>query len=342
MKNSQKGFVAPLLIVIAVLVIGGSIYYFSQKARTPQVQNTLDNMVLSTPDQTQAQSTSVQTQPKVTSIQVTATLTPSTSPTPILSPTPTPTPTPKPKPTPSPIPVSKKLIEKEFYVDVFANYDVTLNIFWKIGSADFMITDPNGLTITKTNYEEIKKYGVEWIPEPSSLLIRAHNPVSGYWKITATNLTTDFSDFKISTSGIGENNIFFSLIATKISYSCTDKPLIVGSVHGPYSVKGITISGMVLNQKTGVEKSFSLYDDGSSVHGDQYAGDGRYSNYLSGSFDKPGDYRISMTADNMNGKGMTVVPGDSPDFVSSFGSTQVQSQAVPKFTRTATITIGCF
>ncbi len=32
MKNSQKGFVVPLLIVIVVLVIGGGIYYFAQKS----------------------------------------------------------------------------------------------------------------------------------------------------------------------------------------------------------------------------------------------------------------------------------------------------------------------
>jgi len=35
MKNSQKGFVVPLLIVIAVLVIGGGIYYFYSKSDKP-------------------------------------------------------------------------------------------------------------------------------------------------------------------------------------------------------------------------------------------------------------------------------------------------------------------
>ena len=42
MKNSQKGFVVPLLIVIVVLVIGGGVYYFSQQERISQVQNTVD------------------------------------------------------------------------------------------------------------------------------------------------------------------------------------------------------------------------------------------------------------------------------------------------------------
>lgn len=35
MKNSQKGFVVPLLIVIAVLAIGGGIYYYSRGSSKP-------------------------------------------------------------------------------------------------------------------------------------------------------------------------------------------------------------------------------------------------------------------------------------------------------------------
>ena len=38
MKNLQKGFIAPLLLVIvAILVISGGTYYFVQKSKTPQV-----------------------------------------------------------------------------------------------------------------------------------------------------------------------------------------------------------------------------------------------------------------------------------------------------------------
>lgn len=39
MKNSQKGFVVPLIIVIAVLAIGGGVYYFSQKKIGMDVSN---------------------------------------------------------------------------------------------------------------------------------------------------------------------------------------------------------------------------------------------------------------------------------------------------------------
>jgi hypothetical protein len=257
------------------------------------------------------------------------------------------TPTPNPKSTPTSgsnnSSGSKESIEKILFVDVFTNYSLDVDAFWKIGTSDFVLHDPTGIEINKDNYETLSKYQpIEWIQNPTSLHIRLHNPTSGQWKITAINPTVDFSDFKVQTSGTGENNLFFSLKTEKISYSCTDKPLISGFVYGPYIVKGINISGIVLNQKTNTEKVFNLYDDGSSLHGDKYAGDGFYSNYLSGYFDEPADYQITMVADNMNGKGMTVVPGDSPYIVYSFGFNSVKSKPVPKFIRTKTITISCF
>ncbi len=36
MKNSQKGFIVPLLVVIVILVIGGGVYLFSKKSANPQ------------------------------------------------------------------------------------------------------------------------------------------------------------------------------------------------------------------------------------------------------------------------------------------------------------------
>ncbi len=53
MKNSQKGFVVPLLIVIVVLVIGGGVYYFSQQKRISRVQNTVDVTVSESVNQIQ-------------------------------------------------------------------------------------------------------------------------------------------------------------------------------------------------------------------------------------------------------------------------------------------------
>ena len=57
MKNSQKGFVVPLIIVIAVLAIGGGVYYYSKNPGTPQIQkntvvnNTVDNTQNTSTDQ---------------------------------------------------------------------------------------------------------------------------------------------------------------------------------------------------------------------------------------------------------------------------------------------------
>lgn len=54
MKNLQRGFITPLLIVIAVLAIGGGAYYYSKNSKTPQTQE--NTVVDTTPTQsTQAQ-----------------------------------------------------------------------------------------------------------------------------------------------------------------------------------------------------------------------------------------------------------------------------------------------
>lgn len=76
MKNLQKGFIAPvILVIIALLVIGGGVYvYENKKSEVPVI---IDN---------------TQTPPPI--------ITPSPTP------TPTPKPTPKPSPTPTPIPSS--------------------------------------------------------------------------------------------------------------------------------------------------------------------------------------------------------------------------------------------
>lgn len=54
MKNLQRGFITPLLIVIAVIAIGGGMYYYSKNTKVSQVQ---ENIVV---DTTPTQPTQVQ------------------------------------------------------------------------------------------------------------------------------------------------------------------------------------------------------------------------------------------------------------------------------------------
>lgn len=51
MKNSQKGFIAPLLIVIAVLVIGGGVYFYKNDEVNTPISST--NADIQTDDQVQ-------------------------------------------------------------------------------------------------------------------------------------------------------------------------------------------------------------------------------------------------------------------------------------------------
>lgn len=52
MKNSQKGFVVPLLIVVAVLAIGGGIYFYSKTKTAPSDTDIQTNTQNTTADQT--------------------------------------------------------------------------------------------------------------------------------------------------------------------------------------------------------------------------------------------------------------------------------------------------
>ncbi|HAO64372.1 TPA: hypothetical protein DCQ44_00115 [Candidatus Taylorbacteria bacterium] len=90
MKNSQKGFIAPLLIaIIALLAIGGGVYvYENKKAEAPVVINNVKTPPVITPSSTS---------------------TPAPTPTPTPTPKPTPKLTPKPSPAPAPIPSGIKL-----------------------------------------------------------------------------------------------------------------------------------------------------------------------------------------------------------------------------------------
>ena len=55
MKNLQRGFITPLLIVIAVLAIGGGAYYYSKSSKAPQPQeNNVVDTTLTQPTQAQS------------------------------------------------------------------------------------------------------------------------------------------------------------------------------------------------------------------------------------------------------------------------------------------------
>ncbi|MEI7961522.1 MAG: hypothetical protein WCI04_04250 [archaeon] len=233
-------------------------------------------------------------------------------------------------------------IEKRFFVDVFANYNVTLNVFWEKGSAKFIVTDPDGLEISKDNFDKLEKYkNGEWIDDAEdSLMARVYNPVSGYWKIRATELKSDFNDFLIQQSGTGESNMFFNLTSDKgIIYDLSENPLILGYLHGPVSgVKGIDINGTVLHQDSGEMQEFKLFDDGLAQHGDEYPNDGRYSNYLDW-FGGEGNYRITMVANNRDGNGMSVVDFMTTQCPPDYNCNYPHSEKVAPFTRKQTITI---
>jgi hypothetical protein len=192
-------------------------------------------------------------------------------------------------------------------------------------------------------------------------------PELGSWKIIASNPSENFKDFSFIHSGTGEHNMWLHFWHKEESYSVKDKITLTSAAGGPYVAKNIEIKGFVYYAEgcgtskieEHYEKAISgknldfvafnkfhhpqellkreiiLYDSGLEKHGDEYQGDGRYSNIFDDFFGGSGCYIFEIVADNLAGEGMTVVPGDHPDFV----GTPIESTNVPPFIRSSILTI---
>ncbi len=127
MKNKQKGFVVPAVIVVVVLAIGGGIYYFSQKSKSPQAE--------ANPSSTQT--SSIESKTTVT------TETPVVKEAKTVVQTPTPVP---PKQTTPPVTDTPK---KNIYTNTVAGYSLELPENW-LANVNSAATDPNEPEITGT------------------------------------------------------------------------------------------------------------------------------------------------------------------------------------------------
>lgn len=231
--------------------------------------------------------------------------------------------------------VSASMQEREVVVDAFGNLDITFNLFWDSGDLDLNLVKPDGTVIDHAFAQSDPS--IEFIESAASEFMRVHNPTPGIWKVRVIPVNvTGTQSYSVQVASIGEVNMALNLVSQKSSYAYPEPLLISASFSGPFGVKGVSVSGNVV-RPDGSTVPFTLYDDGATNHGDAYAGDGQYANYFT-AFKGDGDYRFEIVANNTNG--MTVVPGDSPDYVSTVGSSNILSQPVPAFTRQAAITIN--
>ena len=225
--------------------------------------------------------------------------------------------------------------EHQVTVDPFGNIDVTFQLLWSSGDFDLNLVKPDGTVIDHAAAQSDPN--IEFGETQYSEMMRIHSPTSGVWTVRVIPLAGASSqNYSVDVSSVGEVNLAFNLASDTITNVYPAPLKITASFSGPYGVKGAQVNGTVL-RPDGSRVPFSLYDDGLTNHGDAYAGDGQYANYFTG-FKGDGDYRFEIVANNTNG--MTVVPGDSPDFVYTVGSTPIQSQPGPAFTRQAAITIN--
>lgn len=216
-------------------------------------------------------------------------------------------------------------IVRTITVDPFVNYQIRFFLGSERGGATLQVTNPDGALLVPDNAAGVARKATD---RSETYLVK--QPKTGNWSIKITPHGQTVSErYVFAVTGQGENNLYFKLNARRVDDASGRRLLVEGAVFGPYGVKGIEMSGSI-TCPSGKTLPFTLYDDGAAEHGDKYAGDGRHANILL-DLKETGVYRLAMEAKGTLGK--TVVPGDSPDFVYSFGSTPVKSQAVPAFER---------
>lgn len=171
MKNKQKGFIVPAVIMAVVLVIGGGIYYFSQKPKSSQTEVNLPPTQTATTES----KTNVTTETPVVKETETVVQAPVTISSKQI------TPTAPAKTTPSSAPVAPK---KNVYTNVTAGYSIELPSGWvakDAGAPDSFIS---------TNFSDSSgKISSDNIAFSVSLTPRKVNE-DGYEQINHKKLTT--------------------------------------------------------------------------------------------------------------------------------------------------------
>ena len=215
--------------------------------------------------------------------------------------------------------IGSEPIERIIVVDPYVDDYITFYLGYLEQAPKIEIKNPDGDVIDQN------EANVHVRQHDRLIGYRIQNPAVGNWKVVIQQLDDRVSKpYVFAVTGQGEHNLYFHVNSQFLPDAERDAQLKV-VVGGPHTVKGIQISGVVIDPK-GNESEIELLDDGRNESGDEHAGDGRYATILT-NLAMPGTYQVRLIADGRNG--MTVVPGDSPDFVGS----PAEPDPVPHFMR---------
>ncbi len=179
--------------------------------------------------------------------------------------------------------------------------EITFSVASPEEGMDAQLVSPSGRKFSQSSSAD----GVVMQKEPNNTVFRVSRPVAGNWKLsvaspkTNTGATYRYNVMANATSSV----VSVAPVVASKTVNYPQPALITCSVTAGTPVAGASVTGQVTGPN-GVLGSFTLFDDGASIHGDKTPGDGVYSGYYGG-FPANGVYAFNVKVVNVNGRAAT-------------------------------------
>ncbi|MEZ4864461.1 MAG: VWA domain-containing protein [Caldilineaceae bacterium] len=179
--------------------------------------------------------------------------------------------------------------------------EATFFLSWDTGDLDLTLIRPDQTTVNDTDADVAMH-----VKGTNSELYRMKDPAAGSWAVTVTS-ASGAEHYNLQVHSSAYSGVFVSPSADKGTYHLGERILAHTLVSAPPTGKNWGATDNVANvEVTAVvsldnveQATFTLYDDGSELHGDAAANDGIYSNYFEpGSV---GNYTFDVVAVNQSG-----------------------------------------
>ena len=199
---------------------------------------------------------------------------------------------------------------------------------WEGSDLDLILRKPDGSIVDP----EVagSDPNIEFVSTANYEFYRVASPDTGVWELLIEGVEV-LGQTAFTAQVLSENRtISFDVYTDKDQYQYPEETLVQAEVLFGVPVTGVIVEGIVI-RPDGSGVPIELFDDGLSTHGDEFADDGRYSNFFS-SYNEDGAYTFELVVEN-RGDGAIVNGGERlhPDDV-------IPPVTVPLFKRWASAT----
>ncbi len=217
-------------------------------------------------------------------------------------------------------------IEDSEYIDSFTD-EVMFFLSWEGSDLDLTLIRPDG-TIVDPEVAD-NDSDIRYLEEETYEFYRIKEPMVGDWQVIIDAVDVSGQEYFNLQVMAKASGVVFDAKTDKEIYTYPEKILIKSKVQALYPVAGAEVTGTVL-RPDGSKTDIVLYDDGLSLHGDEFPDDGMYSNYFA-EYTEDGEYIFNMVA--VNTEGMQSLANIE------LTTEELHPQPIDPFTREASVSI---